>query len=123
MLTNNIFKLLDTALDNGISEHDFWNMTLAEIDRYMASRYRVKKQEAQDKATYDYLLAELIGRSIARLYSSTARFPAIAEVYPTLFDSQEIEEKKREKQMEASAIRFKQFANFHNKRFKEVAND
>lgn len=98
-------------------------MTLAEIERYIASRNRVRKIEAQEKASYDYLLAELIGRSIARLYSSSATYPTISEVYPTIFDAKEMEEKKKEKQMEASAIRFKQFAQSYNKRFKEVAND
>lgn len=123
MLTDNIFNWLETALDYGISEYDFWNMTIAELERSIASKKRVRKLEAQEKASYDYLLAELIGRSIARIYSSSARFPAISEVYPTLFDNLEMEEKKKEKQMEASAIRFKQFAQSYNQRFKGVAKD
>lgn len=98
-------------------------MTLAEFDRYLESYKRTEKRKAQEKATMDYVLGELIGRSIARIYSSSATYPEISEVYPTLFDSQEIEQKKAEKKAELSALRFKQFANFHNsKRNKEVAN-
>ena len=45
--------------------------------------------EAQEKATYDYILADLIGKSVSRLYSSSNTMPDIAEVYPSLFDSKE----------------------------------
>jgi len=98
-------------------------MTIAELERAIASKKRVKKIEAQEKASFDYMLADLFGKSIARIYSSSARFPDIREVYPTLFDSIAVEEKRQEKKMEASAIRFKLFAQSYNKRFKEVAKD
>ena len=103
----------------GITEHDFWNMTLAELERAFASKRRVMKQQAQEKASYDYILADLIGRSIGRLYSSSTTIPDISAVYPTLFDSQEVEEKRAEKNAELSALRFRQFANSFNKRFKK----
>lgn len=96
---------------------------MAELERAIASKRRVQKEEAQVQATFDYTLAELIGRSVARIYSSSATMPDIAEVYPTLFDSREIEEKKREKKAEASAIRFKQFATSFNKKFNKEAKD
>lgn len=97
-------------------------MTLAELTRAIDSKKRQKKLEAQEKASMDYILADLIGRSIGRLYSSSARMPDLAEVYPELFNIQEIEEKKQVQKAELSAIRFKQFAKFHNDRFKEAAN-
>ena len=106
----------------GISEHDFWNMTLAELERAFASRKRQLRTEAQEKATYDYILADLIGRSIGRLYSSSAKLPDIAEMYPALFDSEDIKAKREEKQAELSALRFKQFADSYNKRFKGSVN-
>ena len=77
------------------------------------------KYKSQEKATYDYLLAELIGRSVSRIYSSSATYPAISEVYPTLFDSEEIEQKKQERRAELSALRFKQFAKSYNNKFRE----
>ena len=93
-------------------------MTLAELTRAIDSKKRIRKQEAQEKASMDYILADLIGRSIGRIYSSSANMPDISAVYPSLFDSKEIEEVKSKKQAELSAIRFKQFANIHNNRFK-----
>ena len=96
-------------------------MTIAELERLIKSKQRLIKQKAQEQASYDYILAELIGRSVARIYSSSNKMPEIAEVYPNLFDSAEIEERKRAKKAELSALRFKQFADSYNKRFKEVA--
>ena len=78
------------------------------------------KVEAQERASADYILADLIGRSVARIYSSSVNYPELGEVYPTLFDTKEIEQKKQVKKMELSAIRFKQFADSHNSKFKEA---
>lgn len=106
----------------GISEHDFWNMTIAEFDRAIASKKRVDRMRAQEQASFDYILADLIGRSISRIYSSNTNLPELAEAYPSLFDTKEIEEHKQQKRDELSALRFKQFANFHNNKInKEVA--
>lgn len=95
-------------------------MTLAELNRIVESKKRIQKREAQEKASFDYVLADLVGRSIARIYSSTARMPALADAYPTLFNKEEIEEKLQEKKNELSSLRFKQFAQSFNSRFKEV---
>ena len=97
-------------------------MTIAELSRAIASKQRVAKTTAQEKASYDYILADLIGKSIARLYSSSANYPDISSVYPTLFTSEEIQEKKKEKLLELSALRFKQFAQLHNNKIKGGGN-
>ena len=94
-------------------------MTIAELERAIASKKRIMKVQAQEKASFDYILADLIGRSIGRIYSSTTKIPEISAVYPTLFNSQEIEEQRAEKKAELSALRFKQFADSFNKKFKE----
>lgn len=103
----------------GIPESEFWNMTIAELDRAIASRKRVMQFEAKEKATYDYILADLIGRSVGRIYSSSTKLPEIAAAYPTLFNSEEIEEQKAAKRAELSALRFKQFADSFNKKFEK----
>ena len=92
-------------------------MTLAELERAVESKKRVIKRQAQEKAHFDYTLAELIGRSVSRIYNSSNRMPDIAEAYPTLFDVEEVIEKRQERQDELSALRFKQFANSFNKSF------
>ena len=76
------------------------------------------KREAQEKAAADYILADLIGYSVARIYSSSARYPDINSVYPNLFNNDQIEEVKSAQKQELSALRFKQFAQSYNKKFK-----
>lgn len=92
-------------------------MTFAELERTLKSKQRVRKRDAQEKASFDYKLADLIGRSIARVYNSKNKIPDIAEAYPTLFDEKEIANKKLAAKAEISAQRFKQFADSYNKKF------
>jgi uncharacterized protein Veg len=113
-----VYKWLDTALDCGIVEERFWNMTLAEINREIESKKRQLKEKAKEKASFDYILADLIGRSIARIHSSSNKLPSIAETYPSLFVAEEVEEQIQKKKDELSVLRFKQFAQSFNKRFK-----
>ena len=95
-------------------------MTLGEIIRAIESKKRQQKAAAQEKATFDYIQADLIGRSISRLHSSSNRMPQLAEIYPSLFEAAEIESKIQEKKQQLSIIRFKQFAQSHNNKYKEV---
>ena len=108
-------------MDYGISEKDFWEMTLAELIRLVDSKKRTQLIQTKEKAMFDYTLANLIGRSIARLHSSANHYPSIAEAYPSLFTTEEIEEKIQDKKNELSVLKFKQFAQSYNKKFKEVA--
>lgn len=94
-------------------------MTLAELTRYVESRKRQLKAAAQEQASQNYILADLIGRSVARIYSSSTTMPSVQEAYPTLFDDANIEEEIQKKKDEMSALRFKQFAQSFNKRFKK----
>lgn len=98
-------------------------MTFLEVERAIESYKRVTKAQAQECASFDYILAELIGKSVSRIYSSANTMPDIAAVYPTLFDSVEIEQSRQKKKDELSALRFKQFAQSYNQRFKKEAKD
>ena len=117
-------RWLEVSLDYGISEWDFWDMTLAEINRAIESKQRIKKRQDEEKAelqeVVDFLRdPDLIGKSVARIYASSARMPELAEAYPTLFSKKNIEEEKQRKKDELSAIRFKQFAAAYNARYKD----
>ena len=98
-------------------------MTLAEVNRAANSKIRVTKIEDEKRASFDYILADLIGKSVARIYSSSNKLPTLSEAYPSLFSKETEEQKIQEKKAELSAIRFKQFANSYNKRFKGVQNE
>lgn len=95
-------------------------MTVAEIERAVASKQRLQKLQAQEQASHNYILADLIGKSVARIYGSSNKMPSIAEAYPSLFDTTELEERRQEKAMELSVARFRQFAQHHNKKYEEV---
>lgn len=103
-------------MDLGITEREFWEMSLCELDRATESYIRRKKQSQQERASFDYILADLIGCSIGRIYSSTTHLPPLEETYPSLFSSEEIQEKREQTKIELSAIRFRQFATAYNKR-------
>lgn len=100
-------------------------MTIGELVRATKSYNRVRKMQAREKASYDYTLAQSIGRAVGIAFGSfKGEFPSISEVYPTLFDSEEIKRRKQERQAELSALRFKQFAEAFNQKFnKEGAKD
>ena len=111
-------------MDCGISELDFWDMTLNEIRRAIESKQRVEHRKQQERASFDYILADLIGRSVARAFSTANKMPDIATVYPTLFNSEEIQQKQQEEKDKLSALRFKQFAQAYNKKInKEVGKE
>lgn len=97
-------------------------MTLLELNRAINSKIRRTKIEEQKKASFDYILADLVGRSVSRIYSSSAKMPPIEEAYPTLFNAAEQTEKVQKKKDELSAIRFRQFAEAFNTKFRGGVN-
>lgn len=105
-------------MDIGIREIEFWEMTIAELDRAIMSWERNQKRIAQERAVYDYISASLIGRSIASYFSNGVTMPEIEEIYPTLFNDERQKKKEQQEELKAqlSALRFRQFANSYNKR-------
>lgn len=112
--------LLPRVLDFGISEFDFWSMTLGEIERLVASKTRMRKLEAQEKATFDYLQAILIVKGVGICLGSKEDFPSIESIYPTLFVEEQTQkqEKQEQRKTELSILRFKQFAQTYNNSLK-----
>lgn len=100
-------------------------MTLAELERAIRSFKRTRDVKQQEIATQNYILACLTGTSIAAYFSEDITMPKIEEVYPNLFKEKadDTAKTKQDLKTELSVARFKQFADFHNKKFGEgVAN-
>lgn len=116
--------MLDNALDWGLSEEEFWNMTIGELDRYVSSRQRQEKHKLKERATMDYTHALLIGRAV-KGSDEEHPFPDLYEVYPQLFfeEVKQKEERESELRAELSAIRFIQFAESFNSKFDKEANE
>lgn len=125
MFSDHVLSWLDSALDYGIAERDFWELSIAELIRAIDSAKRVQRERERATAAHNYILADLIGRSVARVYNSANNMPSITEAYPSLFDAPEIDAAAQAKQDELSAARFRQFAESFNARHskKEVAAD
>lgn len=101
-------------------------MTLGEVKRAIESKLRVDKVRAQERASFDYILSNLIGASIGCALDSNATMPPIEEVYGSLFaeKAKEKEEAILDAKTQLSIARFKQYATFHNNKInKEVAKD
>ena len=56
-------------------------MSISELTRQVESYKRVEKKRLQEKATYDYIQANLIGLYIGRVYSSSINIPSLEEAY------------------------------------------
>lgn len=93
-------------------------MTIAELIRAVDSYKRRYRTQERQQAAFDYLLADAVGRSVSRIYSSSARMPKLYELYPALFDSEEIQEQEQTRRDELSVLRFKQYAQAHNNKLK-----
>lgn len=95
-------------------------MTIGEVVRFIESRSRVRRIEAQEKASYDYILANLIVKGIGITLGSKDTMPSIQDVYPNLFDelAKEQEEKIQQQKAQLSALRFRQFAQSYNSKLK-----
>lgn len=115
---------MENALDSGISEIDFWDMTPGEVGRAIESRNRIVRLKAKEKASYDYVQATLIIKGISICLGDKSSFPTLHDAYPGVFEDivKAKEEEVQQKKMELSALRFKQFAQSYNKKFenKEV---
>jgi hypothetical protein len=108
-------KWLEDFLDMGLTEWQFWDMTLAELNRYAESFKRQQKRKAEEKAIADYRLADLIGYSMARLYSNSAKYPEIYDVYPAIFDKAAIEEARTKEKSKKTNDWLMNFADSFNK--------
>ena len=111
------------ALDSGIRESEFWDMTIAEILRALESRIRVNKTQMKAQARMDYTLANLIGYSVGRVHHHANQMPSIYDSYPNLFNEEEDEQALEERRAERSAINFLEFARAFNKKFEGVLEE
>ena len=98
--------MLPEALDVGIEESRFWEMTIGEINRRIESYNRVQERKLKERAGMDYALAQLIAAGIGAVISGE-NFPSISDAYPDLYDGPP-------PAVSENAQRFIQFAVQHN---------
>lgn len=102
--------LLQPAINVGLSEFDFWTMTVAEVERYLQGAVWRHKTQAQ----FDYTLANVIARNVGCILGG-GDILSIEEVYPDLFQKEEpTQEEQIDKQTANSVNNFLEFARKHN---------
>lgn len=93
-------------------------MTVAEVDRFAKGALARKKEKAQ----FDYILADLIGVSAARMMSKEVKYPTLEEVFPELFKNS-LDKVREQQQAEIatqnSVNRFLEYAQKHNSRMRK----
>ena len=95
-------------------------MTPGEVNRAIEARNRVARFELQERASMDYILAQLIVKGVGITLGDKSSYPTLEEVYPSLFEDQKQKQEEiiQQKKTDLSVLRFKQFAQSYNNRFK-----
>ena len=81
-----IDELLEQCMSIGMTEKDFYGSTFKQVKRYAESYTTREKLKMQEQAFFDYQLANMIGTSVARLFSNDVQYPSIDEAYPGIFN-------------------------------------
>lgn len=94
----------------GVSERDFWDMTVGEALRVIETF----KEQRRDRAYFAYTQAMTTGIYVASMFSKRQP-PKLHDIYPDLFP--EGEEAEEQAKTEASKAAFLKFAYAFNQRY------
>lgn len=114
---SHMMNLLQQCMSIGMREEDFYNSTLAQITRYVESYNKQQQNKLQEKAYFDYQLANLIGVSVSRLLSKDAKYPTFEKAYPFINQSVQFKEVDEEWEMEVQRNKLREWAEQINKKF------
>lgn len=93
-----IERYLEECLQHGLTEEQFYSMTLGEIKRYGAAIEPMKRQHLQDQSLMDYIQAHLIALNVGKIISSKQEVPDREEIYSFLYTKEELQKLKEEKE-------------------------
>lgn len=119
MLRDHVAKWLENALELGISEREFWQMTIGELARAMAAIKRRRRADQIERATFDFRQAQAVGHFFAATLNKKNKPPKIEDLYPELFDNDEFRAARDQRRAEAWAQQFKAFMTASDKRISE----
>ena len=103
-------------------EEEFYKSTLAQVTRYIESYNKQQQSELQEKAYFDYQLANLIGMSVSRLLSKDAKYPEFKKAYPFIGNDNQ-ERVDEQWKMEVQRIKLREWAEQMNKKFNVVGGE
>lgn len=77
------------ALKEDIDFFQFWQLTYGEVVEIIQAKQAKEKERMQMDALIAYQLGQLMSCAIAINFSKQAKFPAIHELFPALFEPPE----------------------------------
>lgn len=107
--------MLPNAIMCGIKMSDFWDYTYGELIIIIQAMNDKEMLRMRQEALNTYILADLIGASVARLMDKNSKFPAIHDVYPSLFEKPQ----PKQQDWQLTKARLLEYANAHNKKRSE----
>lgn len=113
---SHVSDLLQQCMSIGMREEEFYNSTLSQVTRYVESYNKLKDNQMQEKAYFDYQLANLIGMSVARLLSKGAKYPTFEKAYPFVNKDND-KETDESWEMEKQHLKLLEWAEQMNKKF------
>lgn len=107
-----MYKLRDECVKAGLSEFDYWRMTVGEVSRWVDSYNFQYRQHLKDNIQTQYMASMVIVKGVNKVLTGKGDIPTINELYPELFPEEAIIEERTKK----SIANFLNFANSFNKR-------
>lgn len=123
---------LKKSIQFGLTEKQFYSMTLAEVIRFSESIEPQRIRQLKEQALMDYTHAELIALNVGCLLSKKAKVPMMEDVYAHLYTDDELQKMKasREEHKQQQATQTMKFGmlawveamNAKNNRGKDTAD-
>lgn len=92
MVSDYIYDLYPRALDCGIKIHDFWELSVLEIEDYISSYNRMKKEYVKEQVSWQHSVVGLISEVLSVLISGRKDELTMPwDRYPDLFEAEKRE--------------------------------
>lgn len=112
---SHVMDLLAHCMSIGMKEDEFYNLTLNQVTRHVEAYSKRQENQLQEKAYFDYQLANLIGVSVSRLLDKDAKYPSFEKIYPFAKGSHE-KEVDKEWEMEVQRNKLREWAEQMNQK-------
>lgn len=109
--------MMPIALENGISIDEFERSTFREVEHMIEAAQSKHERDFKSNVMLQYQMVDLIAASVGRLMDGKVKYPAIYEIYPTLFGDElatSIKEEQQRLENERLTAQWKAYAAGHN---------
>lgn len=90
--------MMPIALENGIGIDEFERSTFREVEYMIKAAQNKHQRDFKSNVMLQYQMVDLIAASVGRLMDGKVKYPAVYEIYPTLFEDELMISVKEEQQ-------------------------